>query len=341
MELFTVIFLFIMMLFFPVSLSATDLRFDFRKHMRHIGPKEQGFLFSNFLRLPFSFSHNQSRLGITSGNYFNIAVKLKSALHYRYKNHDWSTGLFIAEGYSMTPSIKDRWIKSNDLLRFETRYLYNVLPWFSLFAHARLETSIFKNINIHESEKTYELRNVNNKVRERIKTAELKISDPFKPLFFQENLGIAIGILEEEYLIFEAKSALAFRQTIADNQRIFLEIIDQTRIVRDLQSFYQIGILLGTAIGGKLFNEKVEYSAGVDITQPFWQYPRSVIAVFLDSLIIESSAGASINLNDWSSLEYRYTAIRFPDILADFQQHHLINITLKLDWIYRFAQSYP
>lgn len=321
------------------AFSDSELKFDFRKNMRHIGAQPEGFALSTALELPFSFSHSQSRLGVESGSYLDLAGKIKTALHYRRELHDWSTSAFLSESYSMSPSIKNRWIKSLDLLRFETRYLYNVLPRVSPYVHARLETSIFESVDLQESESTYELRNIDGTKRETVTLSELKLSDPFRPLYFQESIGVAIALVEKTYFTWEIKTALSFRQTIADNQRVFVKETDDARIIRDLHSFYQIGPLLGTAINGHMWDDKIEYSVGIDIVWPFWQQPIITKRDFLNSLIVEASAGITLKLTDWSSLDYQYTASRVPDILEKFQQNHILNLDISFEWVYLFGQE--
>lgn len=318
--------------------AESEISFDFRKNIRHSGEWPEGFLLSTGLRIPFSFSHSQSRLGVDNGNYIDLAARLKSSLHYRRGLHDWSTSGFLGESYSMTPTIKNRLIKTQDLLRIESRYLYNVLPWLSAYAHARMETSILKSIDIDSIENDYELRNVDNTLREKIKAKEYHIADPFRPLFFQENLGLAAGIIEKEFFNWEGRTAMSFRQTIANNQRVFVGEVNKVRIVRDLQSFFQIGPMLGTSVGGELFDKRVEYICGIDAMWPFWQRPKPVNRDFWHSINVEANAGIVLKLTSWSSLSYEYNLVRIPDILEKFQQNHTLTLDIKVDWLYTFGQ---
>lgn len=329
------------LLFSSIAFSESEISFEFRKNIRHLGEKPEGYELATSLRLPLSFSHSQQRLGVDNGNYFDLAGKLKTALHYRNGQHDWASSLYLSESYSMTPAIENRFVKSDDLFRIETRYLYNILPWLSLYAHGRMETSIFASSDLHEDPKKYEFRDINDQKIGEIVATSVHLDDPFLPITFQENLGVAAAIVEEEYLAWEMKAAVAFRQTLADRQRVFVEEKDKIRIVRDIESFFQIGPLLGTAFNGEVLDGKISYSAGVDTLWPAWQHKKREGRKFLDSLLVEAGTGIAFKLSSWSSLEYHYTAVRIPDILAKFQQNHLVNLNISFDWVYQFGQPQP
>ena len=317
--------------------AESEVAFDFRKNIRHTGDMPEGYLWETGLRLPFSFSHSQSRLGIDNGNYIDLAAKLKSSLHFRRQLHDWSSSLFIGEAYSMTPTIENRFIKTQDIFRIETRYLYNMLPWLSPYAHARMETSIFKSTDIDSKENDYEIQNADGTVEQKLKAKELHIADPFHPLFFQENIGIAAALYQEHHLNWEARAGISARQTLADQQKTLVEEKNDVRIIRKLSSFYQLGPTLGTSIGGSLFDDKVEYTTGADTLWPVFQWPKPPERSFFDSLILEANAGIVLKLTSWSSLGYEYSLVRIPDIHPKFQQNHALTLNISLDWAYTFG----
>ncbi len=326
------------LIFSAATWTESELSFDFRKNFRHTGELPDGFMWDNALRLPFSFSHSQSRIGVNNGNYLDIAAKAKTALHYRNGLHDWSSSAFVGQSYSMIPTIKKRLLKTQDLLRVESRYLYNVLPWLSPFAHARMETSLFKGFDTDSADNDYEIYNQDDTLAEKRTTKEVHLADPFRPLFFQENVGVAFGIVQNTEFNWEARANASFRQTIADHQLIFMEERDNIRILRKLKSFYEIGPAVATAIGGQLFDDKVEYAAGFETMWPLWRSPASPDRDFWRSLNLEGSAGITLNLNSWSSLGYEYSAARIPDILPKFQQTHSLAFNLSFDWAYKFGQ---
>jgi hypothetical protein len=324
-------------LLFSMSTYADDeATFDFRKNIRHIGAQPEGFELATALSLPLSFSHSRSRFGVVNGAYLDFAGEIKAKLHYRNGLHDWSTSLFLGESYSMSPLDKHL-TKTFDLLRLESRYLYNILTYLALYAHARMETSIFKSIDVHESKQTYEMRNADDSFRELITAKKMVIDEIFRPLYFQENIGAALGLIEKPFFRWEIKSALSFRQTIADAQRVRVEETADRIVIRDLRSFYEFGLLLGMSINGTLYDNKISYMGGIDTTWPAWHYPRLKHRSFMKILTIEASAGLALNLSDWSSLNYQYTATRVPEILRRFQQYHLLTLNINFNWVYQFG----
>ncbi len=323
---------------FTNSAFADEINYSYRNNIHHNGKKMEGYTFATGLEFPVSYSNSSSRLGISDGHYFQLEGRSVSFLHYSRDVHDWSTSLFLSESFSMSPAIEDRWVKAKDLLQFETRYVYNFATWAGAYAHARLQTSLFKGIDIHDREKNYDLRDVDDQKVETKKANEQALTTPFLPLYLQENFGVFANLVEKEVFTWEARTALSFRQTFADNQKVFVEEVDDNIVVRDLRSFFQIGPLLGTSIGGKFWDENISYNAGLDTMWPFWQSPAKQRS-FLDALIWDGGASLGLKLNTWASLNYEYSVKRIPDILQKFQQEHAVHLNISFDWVYEFGQA--
>lgn len=319
------------------SLFSSGIDYSFRSTMRHGGEDASGYEFKTALELPFSYSHSSSRLGISDGHYFQLEGRSKSGLHYAKGVHDWSTTLYIAENFSMSPTIANRWLKGNDLVQFESRYLYKIYPWLGAYAHFRLQTSLFSNIDIHEDEKDYDLRDINDRSIERVKAKEQKLTDPFLPLYLQENIGAFAIITETDPFTLESRAAMSFRQTFAKGQKVYVEEKDDLLIIRDLESFYQIGPQIGTSVSGEFFDNMLAYNAGIDAMWPFWQSPDKNRS-FGKAIIVEGGGSVGLKLNSWATLNYEYSVKRIPDILEKFQQEHLVNLSLNWDWAYKFGQ---
>lgn len=320
-------------------LADDDINFDFRRTMRHHGEEYEGFVAGVGVLLPFSFSHSNARVGVESGNYLDIAGRLKTTFHYRQGDHDWSSYAFVSEAYSMSPTIKNRFIKTTDILRLETRYLYEIFPSLSLYAYARGETSMFRGIDIDAKDNDYEFRDINDKVTRTTRSREIHLDDPFMPLYLQEGVGLAWAAYEQPYLSIENKAGLSLRQTFADQQRILVDEVDDVKIVRDLFSFYQVGPLIATSIFGELFeNEFIEYHVGIDVVYPLGQSPRARTRSFMNSLLVDASASINFRIWTYCSISYEYTALRIPDILAQFQQQHSAQFNLNFEWLHKFKK---
>ncbi len=321
--------------FFAGELFA-EINYSYRNNMRHNGERMDGWEFSTALEFPFSYSNSKSRLGISDGHYIQIEGRSVNFLHFSTGPHDWSTSLFLTESFTMSPAIENRWLKAKDLLQFETRYVYNFATWAGAFTHARVQSSLFKGIDIHDKEKTYDLRNVDDQSIGTKKASEQALTDPFLPLYLQENLGLFATLVNTKPFTWEGRTALSFRQTFADKQKVFVDEKDDTIIVRDLRSFFQIGPSLGSSIGGKFFNDTLSYNAGLDTMWPAWQDPKKERA-FIDAIILEGGGGIGLKLNQWASLSYEYSVKRIPDILEKFQQEHAVHLLINFDWVYKFG----
>lgn len=318
-------------------LFAQDVDFEFRKEMHRNSAREEGFTLDGGVSMPFSYGYSKSRLGIASGNYLDITGRVKLSLHYSQLGHDWSTSFFMGETYSINPSVKNRLVKSEDILDAETRYLYQLNKKMSPFVLARLHTSAFSNVDIHDSEIEYDLRDVDNVSKEILSAKEIKLSDPFFPLFLTENAGLIYTPLHDESFTLEIRAAASFRQTLAANQKVYAGEKQGYSVIRDLRSFYQIGPLAGTSISGALLENRLTYHAGIDATWPAWQNKPHVDRTFLDSLVLEANAGLSYDIADYANLSYAYTMLRLPDIVNKFQQHHALNLNLTFAWTHNFG----
>ncbi len=319
------------------NLTAQEDTFKFRKEMRHTGEKIEGLSLDGSFTVPISYGLAKSRLGIADGHYLELAGRLKTALHYTSGDHDWSTSLYLAEAYTMTPAIKNQLVKSEDVLQFETRYLYNLATFMGVFAHARLSTSIAKGIDIHDKEVEYELHDEDNKLIGPEKHSSLKLTDAFFPIFLSENIGLFITPVSDPMFTWEARAAASFRQTFANQQKVLVEEKDEKFIVRDLFTFYQIGPAVGSSISGKLFSDVMSFHAGIDAMWPAWQSPKKSDRTFVDSLIVEASAGIGYEFSSYASLNYEYATSRIPDILEKFQHQHIVNLNVHFNWDHNFG----
>lgn len=324
--------------FSSVLFADSGLNYNFRNTMHHGGERVDGLEFSTGLEFPFSFSNSQSRLGISDGNYFQIEGRSLSFLHFLKGKHDWSSSLFLSESFSMSPTIENRWIKAKDNVQFETRYLYNFVEWAGAYVHMRLTSSLFSSIDVHDKEKTYEIRDINDNKRDEKKATEYYLSDPFFPFYLQENLGIFAIIVEQTPFTWETRTAFSFRQTFADNQKVFVDDSKDLIIIRDLQSFFQMGPLVGTSVGGNFLDHNLFYSIGIDAMWPMWQNPAKP-RTFWNDIIWEGGGGIGFKLNKWVNINYEYTMKRIPDILEKFQQEHAVHLSLSIDWMYKFGEQ--
>lgn len=323
---------------FLVGLQAhASLNFDFRKNTAYNESRSDGYELVTGFRIPISFSHNSNKLGFTDGNYFDFSGKLKAALYYKKNHHHWDTLFFLEEAFSVNPAIKNHFLKSRDTLRLETRYIYDLEKWVSLFGHMKFETSLFESSRHHPQKRKYEFRDIDDNTKETRETASVKISDPFRPVFLQESLGALFTPYQSEHFTFEGKAGIGFRQTFADGQKIFVEEKEDLNVVRDLHNFYEIGPLFGGDVEGSFYNNKFTYSAGVEVFIPVFESPKSKDQTLINMLSIDAFAGLGVRLNNWSSLEYKYTLSRTPHILDKFQQQHSLNFNIGFDWFHKFG----
>jgi hypothetical protein len=320
------------------SFIAAEVQHSFRKGLRKASQEEDGFALKGALSLPVSFSYKESKIGVTDGNYFNVEGRFKTDLDYKKEAHDWTTSLNIAQGFSMTPNLKNKFIKEKDNIELISRYLYNYVTWSGFYADIRGQTSIFPGTEISSTDKKYILHDVNNNEYSKQTTSEFVLTNPFLPFFLEENLGIIFTPVFYEEFILESRVAASFRQSFSDRQKVFVAEVDDNRIVRDLGNFYQIGPSAGLSIDGELFTKQVSYSAGVDAMWPAFSKPAHNDRSFLDSLVIDGGASVNFTISKWLSLSYEYSVHRIPDILEKFQQEHGIRVNIDFDWIYRFGQ---
>jgi len=104
----------------------------------------------DFLLTPsasLALSDNRSVVGQAEGLTMTVGAKLASGVFFRKKAHEWRATLDVTELFSHTPSLEE-FVKSTDIVKLESVYLFHLLKWLGPFAKVNLDSTLLEGFDI-------------------------------------------------------------------------------------------------------------------------------------------------------------------------------------------------
>lgn len=294
--------------------------------------KEKGWGGSVNLGGSFSFSSSSNVVGQPDGISLSFGAQLTAALGYRKGVHEWRNKLKLAETFTKTADIDDI-IKSNDIFSIESIYLYHLkaVPWFGPFIRLNIDTQIFAGHDVRSKDVEYVLNGVvgdpSNPTNDKF-----RLSDPFGPAHFKQQLGVFAKPVEKEWLNLEFKLGFAMRETLAKDQWAVDDNKDTADSVelKALDDFYQGGPALGVSADGAFWKGKATYFAAFETMVPVI---NQVDTSLVDLWNFSVEAGISFKLISWLSLDYQFRALLEPQLVDKWQIQNNILISVAYSLI--------
>ncbi|MCB0412345.1 MAG: hypothetical protein KDD22_07455, partial [Bdellovibrionales bacterium] len=135
----------------------------------------------------FSFGSNSSVIGQQDGDTTTVGATPNGGYSFYSKKQEWRNSLKFVAATTRTPSLQ-RYVKSNDELKFESLYFYTLdaYPWIGPYARFATETTAFKGEDVREDITVYQIKGQT----ETTTASSYRLTDPFKPLTIRESVGI-------------------------------------------------------------------------------------------------------------------------------------------------------
>lgn len=278
----------------------------------------------------FSLTSNNNVVGQTDGVTTLVGFSLISGLDYRNGRHEMRNKLNINETFSRTPEIP-QFVKSSDLLEFESLYNLFITQWFGGYALIGLTTRIFESNQVSENPENYLVTRPDGTTYTET-TDALKLADPFQPLELRESLGVFAEPYARNHATVTFRVGAGGRQTWADGA-IVIDDDDDTDVTeaKILQDVFQAGLEGFAGVQGKVYNERINYDFGISILVPFLNNDdedRSVGKL--------TRYGAIFNVGtkifDWLSFSYQFRLVRDLQLVDDIQvqQAMLLSVNYNL-----------
>jgi len=274
-----------------------------------------------------SVNDNRNVVGQTDGASITFGYKVDAGVAFLRGKHEWRDALFLAQSLSKTPTIPHV-LKSQDALRFESIYLYHVVPWFGPYLRLAGDGPILAGFDERPVATNYLIRNVDGTTTAKT-TTQLHLTDMFRPYNLTESLGPFLRPLHREEINVEIRVGASAHQTFANHQLAINDDAATKDVVEvdELQTYHQIGVEAAAIAWGKLSGDKVLYKAGVEAMMPLYKS---------DTLSAEGKSSAelinvigfgtlSFKIVSWASIDYDFRVVRQPQLIDKTQvQNHLL-----------------
>jgi hypothetical protein len=278
----------------------------------------------------FDFTHNRSVVGQADGASVTLGLTLAGVLEFNRGPHEWRNTADIGAGVSRTPSVEE-WVKTRDDLEAETIYLYHVVPAFGPFARVAVSSTMFAGFDVRAAAVDYVVQNVDGSTSA-FTGRRLRLTDPFQPLTLKESLGVFAHPVTTERIRVELRAGPGAQQVFAAGA-LALDDDEATPIieVKELDSYQQLGAEgVANAWGHIDEAKRIAYTAGISVLVPllYSDLPEGDDRGALELTNIELSAGLSVKIVEWASLDYKLAVVRQPQLIDATQVTNNVLLTL-------------
>lgn len=277
-----------------------------------------------------SFSSSNNVVGKPDGSNETYGVDIKGSYDFSDERSEWRNSLSYAGGFSKT-LIQPRYIKSTDLLKAESLYLYTFADFSKVGSYVKVSGSapLFFGEDVRASETTYNIKRSNNSMST-YTGSTLKLTDGFKPLTTRESTGAFWKAFNDGNVKIEVRLGIGAEQTMADGQLSVSGVDSNGSItVKELRSLSQLGVEAGLTGKGQI-NETTGWEIGVETLTPFVSNKETSDDRDPFRLTnIDGLAKLSSNITSWASVSYDYKATIKPQLIDRTQQSHMLVLSVN------------
>ena len=274
---------------------------------------------------------SRSVVGVQDGTVFNIGAVLDSELLFNKEIHEWRNSLKAGAGASLTPALGE-FVKTSDGLHFESIYLLHVVEMFGPFVRFAYDTQMFPGLDIRAAPVSYAVAGLDGTTTN-YTGRRLYLTDPFAPSTFKESIGVFVQPLQEEWMKLEARAGLGAQEGLVKGNLAIQDDAATADVVevKELDDFYQIG---GEAVvnawGFFDSDKRVSYTVGAGVLVPFAasDLPPGDDRSVVELTSFEGLAGLNVKIFDWASLTYKFSAVRQPQMVDDWQITNSLLLTI-------------
>jgi hypothetical protein len=283
------------------------------------------------------FVDNSNVVGKQEGTTIDFGFGTRLDFDFGHGGNEWRNNLTLNANFTRQP-VLDRFVKSADLLAFESLYLYHLQqhPQMGPYASFALRTSLFPDYDVRPATSTYII--VHKGGAESRSARDLKITNAFDPILLKQSVGWFLHPYRSPALMTEIRTGLSARQVAAQNALAIRDNPATPEVeVIELSSFSQMGAELVTLANGSLASDKLHYRLHFDAMLPFLQSalePGDRRNAW-DLLNLEAGVKLSFVLAAWASLDYEYRMVREPQLLDKVQNAHTLMLHFNYDLLER------
>lgn len=288
-----------------------------------------------------SLSSSRKVVGQADGETYTALLQINSGLDYIAGPHEWRNSLKVNEAFARTPQI-DEFVKTADVLAIESIYLYKLksVPWIGPFGRFQFGTSMFPTYDVRAGDTNYIDKESSGNVLPGA-APRLRLAGPFEPINLQETIGVFAKPLKRSDLDVEIKLGFMAKQTLVRGDNTF--VVDDDAAtgpisgpdgdiaqieVKRLSNVIQGGPSLGVIVKGNVYAKKITWFVDAEAMIPVLNDKAEGDdrnAVELTNVAI--SAGLSVKVFSWMSLDYLFRLVREPQLVNSTQVQNNILLT--------------
>lgn len=282
----------------------------------------------------------RSVVGVQDGTAFTAGYLLDAELSFNKVQHEWRNTLLASAGAARAPALPE-FVKTNDVLALESIYLFHATEVFGPFARFALNTTMFPSLDVRSTPANYAVAELDGTTTS-FTGRRLDLTDPFAPLILKQSVGAFVQPLHEDWMNLEARAGIGAQEGFAkDNLALAddaatLDVVE----VKALDDFFMVGAEAVVNATGFLDKAKrVSYVLGAGVLIPFVtnDLPEGDDRSLPELTAVEGLAGLNVKLFDWASFNYRFTVVRQPLLVDEWQ----ISNTGLLTFAARFGSKAP
>lgn len=276
-----------------------------------------------------SLSDNRSVIGQPEGLTMTVGATLNAGAFFRAGAHEWRSTLALTELFTHTPELEE-FVKTTDLLKIESVYLYHLIDWLGPFAKLNVDTVLLEGFDVRAGTVTWNLPDGTQRAGR-----HLRLTDGFEPLTLKETAGFFAKPVEGDELTLESRLGFGGVHVFADGLTVNDDDATPDIEVVTLDGYSQAGGVVDVAVWGNLYDNKMVYKVAAEVMMPFINDleegdDRNV----LDLTNVELTASLTFKVLEWLSIDYVFRALRQPQLLDEWQ----IQNNLLLTASYSFFQ---
>lgn len=279
-----------------------------------------------------NFNNNRSVVGQADGSSLTVGTEIDAVLDYNQRAHEFRGSLGASAGTSRTPTI-DEFVKTRDELKLEAIYLYHVTEAAGFFGRFALSTSMFDALDVRAVAANYAIARADGTTQS-LTGRRLHLTDAFQPLTLKQSLGGFVQPITTEKIRVEARAGAGAQEVLADGQ---LAITDDSATaavveVKELTSFNQLGVEGVVNAWGALAEQRLSYTVGLAVLVPlaYTELAPGDDRNAFDLTNVELTAGLSVKLFEWASLDYKLKVLRQPQLVEEVQVSNNLLLTIGL-----------
>lgn len=269
-----------------------------------------------------SFAHSHQVVGTEDGAYLQLGGVLGGNATLRHNQHEWENLLDLKLGGTKTPQI-DAFVKSTDNFDFASTYLYHLEEPKWLGAYGRLKVGFQLLDGQQTAAQPTELVRIRvngDRVNESVGAQQqYDLTSSFEPLVLRETVGAFAAPFTAPELTLNAKLGIGAQHILTRRGFVIADDAATPALeLKQLDNTHEGGAEFSAAATGVLMPEVLSWKAGVDLFLPVITTSDDDLGVG-ERLNAQLSAGLSLKLAKWLSLDYVVAAKRIPTILPDWQ----------------------